>query len=762
MRFFLQPTGSYTLIAIIMVILVGLLVAGLLLTRASWSRRFALVGLRGGAIAVLLWVLLQPSLVHTTLKKHSATLVILADRSRSMQVTDAAGSRSRWQELVESVQRSLPQLAALEQDLEIKVYTFDSEVAAVDRTNGEFKLPDEPLGEQSAIGKALDEVLRLEANKRLVGVVLMSDGAQRALPDNDLPPQVPASQLADMGVPLFCIAFGEARGLGQARDLALTELTVSPTVFVKNELPVSGSLRVDGFVNKPLKVELEWEIGKDMKVVNNQTLTATEDGAQLKLALSHVPEVPGEHKLTVRVAPQLGERITSNNELSTFVTVLKGGINVLYLEGRPRSEQKFLRWSLGSSPNIHIEYHEVDATAEPALPPEATEWFKPGKFDVYMIGDLDSRAFDDELHLKPLRKCVENGAGLIMLGGFNSFGPGGYQWTSLYLNKDRKSNNEYGFEIRSVLPITMDRTERQSLAADIVSDLHLQGEQKIRPSRQGQRHYLMQLGDAATNDQVWAKLPPMQGANRFRGLTGLSVPLAENQDGDDLLVAHEFGKGRVIAFACDETWRWWMHGFQKEHRRFWRQIVLYLAHKDQADDAGVWVKLPRRRYLSGQRVDIIAGAQTPEGEPVTDTTFTGEVILPNGQRRPFALHRQTVDFTGSFLETSQPGDYTIEVKTARSELGTARARFLVHKTDLELDNPAADPGLLSSLASVSSGKLLAPEQLKGALEDLGKQDLNLEVETEQKTDLWDNAWVLLLFVSLLSVEWFLRKRWGLV
>ena len=97
-----------------------------------------------------------------------------------------------------------------------------------------------------------------------------------------------------------------------------------------------------------------------MEPVASTTLRAKQNGEQIKFELSYIPQTPGERKLTLRAEPQAGERITTNNELSTFVNVLDGGLNVLYLEGEPRIEQRFIRRSLASSPDIKVDFQWID------------------------------------------------------------------------------------------------------------------------------------------------------------------------------------------------------------------------------------------------------------------------------------------------------------------------------------------------------------------------------------------------------------------
>jgi hypothetical protein len=550
---------------------------------------------------------------------------------------------------------------------------------------------------------------------------------------------------------LFTLAVGQSRGLGQAQDVAVKDLLVNPSVFVKNELAIDGQVRVDGYVGRevPVKVLFETEPGK-MTLVAEQTLKVTGDDQLLPVKLNYAPQVPGEYKLTLEVPEQPGELIATNNSRSTFVNVLKGGLNVLYLEGTVRPETRFLRRALDASPDISVRFVRIDPRRAETRPGDMSEWFKPGKYDVYILGDLDATAFRGD-ELKDLAQAVEQGAGLIMLGGLHSFGPGGYATTPL----------------ADVLPIRMDRFERQEPGEPIRSDVHVPGPLGMRPTRLGLLHFALTLaGDQEENEALWSKLPPLDGANRFDvgKLAPGALVLADVGPETPLLLAHQYGNGRVIAFAGDSTWHWQMHGFGPAHKRFWRQVILWLARKDQLDEGNVWIRLAKRRFAPSQRVEFTTGAQSATGEPVDDVTYRAEVILPDGSRRPVRLVRQGQQMAGSFREAQAAGDYAIEVTATHQgeELGTARARLLVFEQDLELDNAAADPDLLENLAAMTAGESLAPEGLPALIDHLGQQTENLQIEQQTTKTFWDSWSFFLTLVGLLGIEWYLRKRWGLV
>lgn len=749
-RLSFYPVGgdSYLLVAVAAVVLLALLLlVGPGQGRGSRRRRMVLAGIRMGVILLAIMALLRPTLVYTTTTKQSATLVVLADKSRSMSVPDEVNGRTRW----ETVRRTLGDAQAgirmLAKDFEVKAYSFDAETHPVEVVDGELQLGDAPDGQQTAIGAALEDVLRQEAGKRLLGVVLLSDGAQRARPPRDMLPQTAASQMKNIG-PLFTFRIGRSRGLSQVQDISVRDLLADQRVFVKNQLTVSGQVRVDGYVNREIPVRLLFETapGK-MEQVAEKRVKATTDGQLLPVEFNYIPKVAGEFKLSLEVGDQSGELVTTNNRLSTFVNVLEGGLNVLYLEGAWRVEQRFLRRSLDASPDIHVDYVRLDPRQPSSRPADLADRFQPGKYAVYILGDVDSSVFKGN-ELADLAQTVSAGAGLVMLGGFQSFGPGGYAETPL----------------AGVLPVVMDRFERQEPDKPIRDKLHWPGPLKMEPTPLGLSHFSLML--AATpkeNRTIWSQLPPLDGANRFAETKPGAIVLADAGRDKPLLVAQPFGVGRVMAFGADSTWHWWMQGHETAHKRFWRQMILWLARKDESLQGNVFIRLPQRRFSPGQRVEFGVGAQMPTGEPIRDAQFKTELVLPDGTTRPLRL-TQGDEMSGAFRDTLTPGDYTIRVTATKGQeiLGSTRARFVVFDQDLELDNASADATVLDSLAAMTGGQSLAPEELPALLERLTKDTESLEVQTETKKTLWDTWPFMLAFVGLLAGEWYLRKRWGMV
>jgi len=418
-------------------------------------------------------------------------------------------------------------------------------------------------------------------------------------------------------------------------------------------------------------------------------------------------------------------------------------------------EQRYLRWSLDASPDIELRHIFIDPRNRTRWPDDRSELLRDNQFDVFLIEDVDAAAFRPE-DLTALAKAVEKGKGLIMLGGFHSFGAGGY----------------YNSPLRDVLPINITRLERQDVnpLSDVSMDLHLNAPQGITmlPTRP---HPITRLADESQNEEVWKRLPPLTGANRFRRLKDNAQVLAESQNGDPLLVSAEYGKGRVLAFAGDSTYRWWQLGHQPEHKRFWRQVIMWLAQREADDRSDVWIKLAQRRYSPGADIPFTTGARTTSGDPIADAKITATLVAPDGTRTEISLNSREQENNGLLRKLTAPGDYLIQVTATQgsTNLGTAEAVFQILDRDLELANPAADPDQLARLAALTKdvgGRMLAPEQFVEELRELKKKLPQEKVQIQKRWrlgDTWWDAWLFfVLLVALLGTEWGLRKKWGMV
>lgn len=767
MHWTFQPVGGPLFTALVVAVLLALVVI-VPQPRPEGRRLWALRGLRLVIVLLTCVAMLRPTLTRIETKPLEASLLILVDDSRSMQVADSLADDSRWEAAGRMLADSVGAIKRLAEKWDVRAFRFGEEVSEITVAEGRLALPPEPTGEATGIGSALEEALDRSGASRLLGVVLLSDGAQRALPPRDTAPQIAIRRLVAEDVALYTAALGQPGGAGRA-DLAIEDLTASESVFVKAPTEVTARLRATGFANRTLTVQLLWEDADgEMAVVDAERVEVGPQGGAYPVRLEYTPLVAGEQKISVRIEPEEGELVTSNNQRDTFLSVRDGGVKLLYLVGAERPggapglEQRFVRAALAASPDIVVTRQVYNyRQLRRSLKTDTAQ----GEPDVVLIDNLDATALD-AASWRLLAERVQEGMGLGMIGGRQSFGPGGYRSTPL----------------AGVLPVVIGPAQRQGLSEPRRGDVHVPGPLKLKPAEPfGLRHPILQIAaQGERSSTLWEALPELDGANKFdaRDLKLNAMPIAETGDGTarnnprPLLVVGQAGRGRVLASAVDSTWRWRLGGFSDAHRRFWRQAVLWLASKDDSTQNPVWVRLDTRLVPRGGRLDMRMGVRRDGGEEAPrDVRYEAWAQTPDDRRVDLASgglgSGSDAETAAVFTDTRTPGDYTIQVKAyaGEQELGSTEARFNVPDQDLELDNPAAEPSLLAQLAAATSssgGRAIAPEELPDLLQEFADRDLELEEEVVARITYWDTWPFFLLLVSLLGVEWYLRKRWGLV
>jgi uncharacterized membrane protein len=675
-------------------------------------------------------------------------MLFQVDNSRSMSLSDEAAGRSRWDlatELLTKVDESVKQIGP---PLEASFQSFSATV-------GDYNIakPPKPDGSETAIGNALGDGPARLGGGRVAAVYLLSDGANTSGP----PPLAAAQKLKALRVPVNVVAFGSAAPGDGPRDIAVKDMIAGPTVFVKNQLQVRATVTSRGFAGKPLTAQL-FEEGRAEPVASAQ-FAAPENGKPFQLNnLAYIPEKPGETRLTLKITPQEGELTTTNNETGTYVNVLKGGLNVLYVQGPAFSwEYRFLARALDASPDIRVDLVVLRKPASLSEGDLDETLLDQGKYDVYIIDAPASVLTPGQI--QKISTNVERGSGLIMLGGRLSYSGGGWARSPL----------------ANILPVEI---------PDAAVANEPEGGLKIIPTNAASESFVTRISPQAEESvTLWQNLPPIPGAHELGRVKPNAAILLETSDKKPLLVSQDLGRGRSLAFG-GETWVWPRGSISNEnaataHRRFWRQTILWLAHKENQDEKTVVVTLDRRLVPQNGRLEFTISAKNAKGEPIPGVSFETTVIkslespapvvvTPDEAAAPPAAEPvdvfvQGAEARGVYISKGSRGEYKVNVvaKVNGQPIGEDSARFLVSQDDRELEPPTADPDLLAAIANTTGGKVLKPEDLLKELKSIDLRQFS-EFESQEERRLWDNWPMLLIFVGLISLEWVIRRKSGMV
>ncbi|APZ93462.1 glutamine amidotransferase [Fuerstiella marisgermanici] len=749
MKLAFEPVWPWPLILLTCVALLGVVAIGyprrVRHLPKTWQR--ILMGLRVALVLLISLWLLRPAIVLESDENSDAVLYVVLDASGSMNTPDAPGGISRRQSLLQLFDEAKPLLDELGESVEIRIRELAEDLTPVESPSATSD------GELTAIGANLEELAKEADRENIAAILFWGDGKQAALGRDNIDPIQPARLLGRQHRPVYTVSYGSSEIAATSLDVALSELDIARDVYEGNRVPIRVRFKAFGAEGRDVQLKVYQEdrtglpngksgpmreIPLSADNLTLKTITPRDKAEDTTIDLYFVPSQSGEIKIAVEAIPLNDEVRRTNNRVEAIIRVRSGGIRVAYFD-RLRPEFKWLKRITVSS-RVQLDAKWVRGGEFSNRNDFNEDWFVPGNYDAFIIGDVPASVFGEE-RLRKLYACCEAGAGLMMIGGQQSFGPGGYGSTPL----------------AALMPVAMSPSDQQ-LTDNI----------PMVPTEAGERHSILQIAPPEQNRSRWSELPPLEGANVLRLKEGtVAQTFAESKSKMPLLVGQSTGAGRVLAFAGDTTWQWALRDdwAVEAHQRFWRQVIFWLTKMENDGETPAWINVEPRDMNPGGLAELTFGLRDEDGLPLANVNYSVNVQRPDDENEVVTVRAEGGHGAGEYQNTALPGDYWATVAAEGSDglLNYASTRFLVSQRDPELDNPAADPALMRELAHVSGGDYLDPDGMIARLEDWVDNGMpSLKLKRSRRVTLWDNWFSLLLFVLLLTLEWVFRKKRGLV
>lgn len=762
--------------------------------------RYSLIILRLFALVVALMVLLRPVWIYKEQLRRPGKIIVLLDSSRSMQVRDAEPEgNSRWLNALKEWDDVKTQIETWEKDYQLRVVPL-----AFDTIVKEYQPDLKPDGGNTGLLSAIEQVLEkhkaadLSQGEQLLGIVTLSDGR-----DNIGRPTVDVltGKLEASRCQLHTIALGKPGASDALFDIAAINIFANKTARVKDRFIVRGEIQANRANNQEMEVYLLID-GKVATIAEGDRIgqpvmiqmkpRKPSEVMRVEFPAARLPDNPGDYRFSLFVKPLVGEASENNNEISTYVTLNKDGLSVLYIDKDRAWEPKFLKRALKGDERISL-IPTIAGTGSAEWRRDVKNAITTQNYDVFIIGDVPASRFDgpgsegDSILTLMVKAVKERGAGLVMIGGHDSFADGGWDRTPL----------------AEVLPVQMN--QRGQLEGAVGNQRAI----KFKITEEALLGTLFPFpvrldSDSLKNREWWNSLPALDGGSRVGNRKPGAAVLAESDTGDILLAVQEVGKGRTAALAVDTTWRWVRPGpprggqpnappvpgaaapkdeipiseSTEAHVRFWRQLILWLA-RQEVTGQGLALELASRRVLAGKEMsftlqarEVTPGSSKDGVKPIEGAEYSVKVIKPNKEEETLTvapLGDVDAKSRGIFWKTDEPGEYTV-IATARAngkEVGTAQARFMSTRDDSETLNQAANHTLLEQLATTTGGTFRLHGGLREVIEKVANDPANMDEKRIrfpewQEPDTRRQSILFLLFVACIILEWVLRRWHGMV
>ena len=712
-----------------------------------WKTFF--VTMRSSVLILLLFCLLRPVITTVQISPQETYLGVLIDDSQSMSIGDLEDGQTREA----AVQEQLYENGLLDQlgeSFQIRTFRFDKETQ---RIAGVEDLSEE--GTASSLGQALEYVDDQLNGLPLGGLILVSDGAD----NSDVDPLVQAQEFGARQIPVFTVGVGQE---DIPQDIGIVDVSAAKTVLEGSVFSVQVGVNHQGYEGQ----EIELTIMDGDNLVASDLVILGAEGVTRRFDLEVTPERPELIVYELNVELQSGEIIEENNVYSFLVdNTEKDALDILYLEGHPRNEYKFIRRAVAGDDSLRMatylqtgpeKYYRQGIESATELSsgfPEDREALY--QYEAIILGDIESDFFNAD-QLQMIEDFVaERGGGFLMSG---------------------MVDEEFiGTPIADILPITL--VEESFLPSHLRGGIR-RGEHPTgglyfpRLTNNGQFSPLLRLAaDDAENNALWRQLPELQGIY----VTGRAKPgatvLVEHPNLNyqnqalPVVASQRYGSGRSMSVTTASTWRWqmMMPSVDESQETLWRQLLRWLS---VSAPERITIEFDREFYNVGDEVNVKATVLNYEYEADNDATLWMQTEDPLAQfvDTPMEWDIEEDGVYRSSFEVEEEGVYSllVDVASAAAEANSAsekRAAFVVTPSLREYTNAQLDTGLLGRIAEASGGgyfNLSDADALTDAIEFTPNA-----YSREVQIDLWDRPWLLALLILLLCVDWMARRIKGL-
>jgi uncharacterized membrane protein len=734
----LAPLPAWTLWLLVVAVAAGL--AALIwwrvpkpASRTSRWRAGVIWALQSLLLAVLLWMLWQPALTVTELRPQQNVVALLIDDSRSMGLIEDGASR-------EAQARGVLEggvLAAVARRFQTRLYRFDTRLTRIQDLQ---QL--QPTGAATHIGASLRQLAAETADLPVGAVVLLSDGQDNA---NGVDADT-LSALRERHIPVHTVGFGAEQS---AHDVEIDTASVAPRALANSRLAAVVRFHQRGYAGRASRLVVR----DGEHVLGSRTVTFTADDApQSETVLFNVGPA-GVKALQFALDVQPGEQNLANNVLTRLVNVDAEPRSVLYVEGEPRWEYKFIRRAADDDHLLRLV--SMLRTSENKLyrqnvqdPQELASGFPTRAEDLFtyqalIIGSVEATYFTPAQR-ELIRQFVDRrGGGLLLLGGRFALADGGWGASDL----------------ADLLPTVLP-SGRNTFHVDPAT---------VQLTAAGTDSPVTRLvDDPAANVERWKKLPylmdyqdpgvPKPAAQVLATLTGggHSMPM---------LITEPYGRGRSAVLATSGTWRWQMSlplG-DPSFDLFWQQLLRWLV----TDSHGhVQAAVDAPELQDDGHVVVSAEVRDQEYQPVADAVVEAHILGPDGlsARVPLAPVSGSPGRYQADWNAPRPGDYLTELTAQRQAAGAALGRDVLsfRRVDGAAENfhTPQNREMLTRIAQLTGGRYWRPDELSGLADQISYSPAG--ITTHGTRELWDMPALLLLILTLAGTEWLLRRRWGII
>lgn len=672
----------------------------------SLSKRILLSVLRFTALAFILVLLFDPVIQRLTQHRTPPVLALLIDGSSSIAAADSLQAH-------EDIRNIIQYLNEFDGQLEIRQFDSALDTRTLSADSISF------TGSRTDISRALLDLEESFQGENLRSVILVSDGLFNA-------GRNPLYVAERYPFPIHTVTVGDTT---VQDDIRIEDVLTNEIAYSGTELPIRVSVHSEGFAGREATVSVS-EAGQTLA---QERITLPDDGLVVTTELRITPEEEGLRRYTISVTRFEGEATHANNTTGVTVRVLDSRRRILVLAAAPGPDLASLRRELEDAPDIELILRTPlpdGSFYEGNFPSDLTD------IDLIVLAGFPGRASTSQ-QIQALAEAAERIPVLFLLS----------RQTAL---------NQWSSALSDILPVRPEvvragYTETHLLPASSAHPvMSIPG---ITPAA------LNRLPPVYSSDSRWAASPDAR-VLATAGIRGVNV-------GSPMLVIRQRGSTRSAALLASGTWRWQnlppdLQDLEPFYPGLIENLVRWLTAAE--DQRPVRIRPTETFFDVTERIRFTGQVYNESMEPVTNAEVRLSVTTPEGNALPFTMRpvgngRYELD-AGILPE----GTYSFsgEATLAELSLGTDRGSFQVGAHDLELRNLRANAALMNEVARRSGGLSTFPTEISRLSAALADDLIDRPSTITRESNLRDIGILLAIIIVLLTAEWVMRKRVGML
>ncbi|PKL89625.1 MAG: hypothetical protein CVV23_03910 [Ignavibacteriae bacterium HGW-Ignavibacteriae-2] len=670
----------------------------------SKTLKYFLIVLRSLTFAVLFLLLFDPVLVLTSEETSPPINYFFIDNSASMVQQDSIKNSSILKEVVNKIESNLTD--------ETKIFPFGGSVKELENNSADLLTFSEKF---TNFDKITDFIERSKEN--IGNVIFLSDGIITTGSN-------PVKRIETRTIPYSVIGFGDST---KHNDISVGSILTNNFIYSGKETTVSAVILNNGFSGKTVQVDLF----ENNMMLSRQNIELNPSGVN-RINFNYTPATPGEKKITVNVSPLPQEFLNNNNGKTVYRNILNSKIKIVLASDSPSSDFSFIKNVIDQDENYEV-IPIVSVSKNLAL--DSNNPAQIDSADIFILIGFPTSITSPELLNKISNAILQRQKAFFIL-------------------LTKKTDLNKLSPLAGILPFVASQNPANYERAQIeIVD-------KFNP--------LIQI-NGKYNDEEWSNLPPVVALiskfdARKESEIVAKIKLKNISTDIPLLLTRSVGKSRSVALLGYEIWRWKLQNKNSAiFDQFIRNIILWLNVDPEADRFKL--SSTKRNYALGEEIEFRGEIYDEKLLPIIDAELSVE--LSNGESREEVY--LSIDDNGFYTGRTSAkllGDISYKAKAELNGNVVAEktGKLTVENINPELINLTMDKNLLKEIAFTSGGQYYDVSQINNLVEKINKNNStkNIIKTFRDEYTLRSEELLLIIVILLLSIEWFFRKRSGML